>query len=80
MDSSQDIVHIFLIKMVVLTSLLSKVQGLLGRVGPLEGGVIVFLYTAGQGHHPAHCYRLILGHWLEGVFIWATGQRDMRSY
>lgn len=49
------------------TSFLSKVQGLLCSVGPLQWRVVILCHPAGQRHCAPHRHRLIWGHWLQGV-------------
>lgn len=52
-----------------LTSLLSKVQGLLCSVGPLQWRVVILGHPAGERHCAPHGHRLIWGHWLQGVVV-----------
>lgn len=57
------------------TSLLSKIQGLLCSVGPLQGGVVVLSHPAGQRNcaPSGHCF--IWGDWLQGIVIWVNRGR-----
>lgn len=61
-----------------LTSLFSKVQGLLRRVGPLQRRVVVLGHLAGKRDCSPSRNRLICGHWLQWVLIWMERGTDAR--
>lgn len=62
-----------------LTSLFSKVEGLLGRVGPLQRRVVVLSHPAGQRHCSPSRHRLIWGNRLQRILVWMKRGADARS-
>lgn len=64
-----------------LTSFGSKIQRLLGRVGPLQRGVVAFSHSTGQRHGATYGHGLVGGHRLQGVVVYVgeTGTGEIRG-